>query len=82
MRTDDLATHLPEHVRIVRVMPNTPCVVGEMAAGYCFGSRSETGDDAIVGSLMSACGNAQHIEERLMDAVTGLSGAHTTKKEG
>lgn len=39
MRTDDLAKQLPESARVVRVMPNTPCVVGEMAAGFCFGEH-------------------------------------------
>ena len=73
--TDDIASRLPESARVVRVMPNTPWVVGEMAAGFCFGGAKQESDIEIVSALMSECGSAQHIEERLMDAVTGLAGS-------
>lgn len=39
------------------------------------GPTKHDNDDDIVNALMSECGNAQHIEERLMDAVTGLAGS-------
>ena len=61
-------------------MPNTPCVVGEMAAGYCVAPSPENvdlpyDDSTVVHALLSACGTAVETEERLMDAVTGVSGS-------
>jgi pyrroline-5-carboxylate reductase len=76
IRTKDLQSQMAAGVRVARVMPNTPCVVGEMAAGFCLGEGTSTPEDiATVKHLLSACGNAQEVEERLMDAVTGLSGS-------
>lgn len=65
----------PENFRIIRTMPNTPALVGQGAAAYCLGSRA-TGDDAKTAeSLLGAVGIAVQVPERLMDAVTGLSGS-------
>ena len=61
--------------RVVRVMPNTPCLVGAMAAGYAFGSRIQPSDRELVRQLLSAAGYAAEVEEQLLDAVTGLSGS-------
>jgi pyrroline-5-carboxylate reductase len=61
--------------RLVRVMPNTPCLVGEMAAGYAFGSRVIPADKELVRAFLAAAGRAVEVEERLLDAVTGLSGS-------
>jgi pyrroline-5-carboxylate reductase len=61
--------------RVVRVMPNTPCLVGEMAAGYAFGARVTARDRELVRELLEAAGVAVPVEERLLDAVTGVSGS-------
>ena len=61
--------------RVVRVMPNTPCLVGAMAAGYAFGSRIRPADRELVKQLLGAAGYAAEVEEQLLDAVTGLSGS-------
>jgi pyrroline-5-carboxylate reductase len=61
--------------RVVRVMPNTPCQVGAMAAGYAFGSKIRPEDRELVKQLLGAAGYAGEVEERLLDAVTGLSGS-------
>jgi pyrroline-5-carboxylate reductase len=61
--------------RLVRVIPNTPCLVGEMAAGYAFGSRVIPADKELVRGFLAAAGRAVEVEERLLDAVTGLSGS-------
>jgi len=61
--------------RLVRVMPNTPCLVGQGASGYCLDSRATQADGELVGRLLAAVGQAVPVEEKLLDAVTGLSGS-------
>ena len=64
-----------ENFRIIRAMPNTPALVGHGAAGYCLGSRATPADAATAQALLGAVGLAIVVPERLMDAVTGLSGS-------
>jgi len=61
--------------RLVRVMPNTPCLVGASASAYCLGSGTERADEEVVRRLLSAVGIAVRLEEKQFDAVTGLSGS-------
>ena len=70
-----LQAPLPEQTRIVRVMPNTPALVGASATGYTLGTHTRPNDGAIVQSLFSSVGVAFEVKESLMDAVTGLSGS-------
>jgi pyrroline-5-carboxylate reductase len=64
-----------ENFRIIRAMPNTPALVGHGAAGFCLGSRATAADARVTQSLLEAVGLAVEVPERLMDAVTGLSGS-------
>lgn len=64
-----------ENFRIIRAMPNTPALIGQGAAAYCLGKRATTFDAAVAQSLLGAVGLAVEVPERLMDAVTGLSGS-------
>lgn len=66
---------VPENFRVIRAMPNTPALVGHGAAGYCLGSRATAEDAQAAHSLLEAVGLAVQVPERLMDAVTGLSGS-------
>ncbi|MBI3839090.1 MAG: pyrroline-5-carboxylate reductase [Planctomycetia bacterium] len=61
--------------RLVRVMPNTPCLIGQSASGYCLGPRTTEADGQLVARLLSAVGHAFAVDEKLLDAVTGLSGS-------
>ena len=61
--------------RFVRVMPNTPCLVGASAAGFALGPTATASDAAVVGELFGAVGKVHHVAEHLLDAVTGLSGS-------
>jgi pyrroline-5-carboxylate reductase len=60
---------------LVRVMPNTPCLVGQSASAFCLGSDATADDAKLVRDLLGAVGLAIEVEEKLMDAVTGLSGS-------
>lgn len=66
---------LGETAKVVRVMPNTPCLVGEAATAYA-GSRSciEWELDLVSG-MFGAVGVAHRVPENLLDTVTGLSGS-------
>ena len=70
-----MAAALGTQARIVRVMPNTPCLVGRGACGFCLGPAAKETDAALVEKLLSSVGIAFRVPEKLMDAVTGLSGS-------
>ncbi len=63
------------NAKVVRVMPNTPCLVGEMAAGYSFGSKITDEDAKFIDKLLNSAGNAFKVDEEKLDAVTALSGS-------
>ena len=61
--------------RVVRVMPNTPALVGEAASAICRGHHADQNDLMLVKQLLETVGKVQLIDERQMDAATGLSGS-------
>jgi pyrroline-5-carboxylate reductase len=66
---------LKDGSHVVRVMPNTPALVLAGAAAIAGGKNATAGDLALTQSIFSSVGRAVIVEERLMDAVTGLSGS-------
>ncbi|MDF7822994.1 pyrroline-5-carboxylate reductase [Pontiellaceae bacterium B12227] len=62
-------------VRVVRVMPNTPSLVGEGAAGIAAGEFATEADLNIALKLLGAVGVAKVVQEAEIDAVTALSGS-------
>lgn len=71
----DLEAALGGRRRVVRVMPNTPALVGEGASAYVVGELATREDARTVELLLSSVGVVEAIPERLMDAVTGVSGS-------
>ena len=61
--------------RVIRVMPNTPSLIGEGASGVAPGKYALDGDMKIALDLMSACGLALEFSEAQLHAVTALSGS-------
>ena len=60
---------------VVRVMPNTPLMVGEGMAALAPGKRASAEQVQLVRELFLACGRAIVVKENIIDAVTGLSGS-------
>jgi pyrroline-5-carboxylate reductase len=70
-----LEAALPARARVIRVMPNTPALVGASATGFALGSSATRSDGELAHRLFSAVGIAFPLKESLLDAVTGLSGS-------
>lgn len=68
-------TRLFPTTRIVRVMPNTPCLVGMAACGYSATDDTAPEDIERTQALLESTGVALQVPEKLLDAVTGLSGS-------
>jgi pyrroline-5-carboxylate reductase len=61
--------------RAIRVMPNTPALVGASASAYALGKSAQAEDGELAQKLFSSVGIAFQTKEYLLDAVTGLSGS-------
>jgi pyrroline-5-carboxylate reductase len=61
--------------RIIRVMPNTPCLVGRGVSVACRTPEVPAAAAARVLALLGAVGHVHETDESLLDAVTGLSGS-------
>jgi pyrroline-5-carboxylate reductase len=75
VKSDAIASLLSGNCRVIRAMPNTAARVLESATALCSGPNA-TGDDMKAAEkIFSALGKTVLVEEKLMDAVTGLSGS-------
>ena len=66
---------LEKNIRVIRVMPNTPALVGEGMAAVAWDEPATKEDAELVVQLLSPVGKAVVLPEGLFDAVTGLSGS-------
>ncbi len=62
-------------VRVIRVMPNIGAVVGAAVSAICRGSHASDEDEAVAKEILSAIGDVYSVDEKHMDAITGLSGS-------
>jgi len=65
----------PGNPRLIRVMPNTPALVGHGAAAYAAAEGATAEDLAVTERIFGAVGIVTPVKEELLDAVTGLSGS-------
>ena len=61
--------------RVIRVMPNTPALVGEAASAWCASPETTEEDFKLINNILSSVGTVCTVDEKLMDAVTGISGS-------
>jgi len=64
-------------IPIIRAMPNTPCAIGCGMTGLAKGSRASGAHLAIAQAMFEAVGRVVVVDEKLIDAVTGLSASGT-----
>lgn len=66
--------YLPEVTKLIRLMPNTPCLIGEGAVIISTGNTVTDDERKMVEKLLKPLGLIIRFPESLMDAATGLSG--------
>ena len=64
-----------EKQRICRVMPNTPAKIGEGMSAYACTGNCTSEDTTLIETTLGACGKTIAVPEKLLHAVTGLSGS-------
>lgn len=72
---NDIEDALNKKVKVVRVMPNTPALVGEAMSALCKNSNTTDEEFNDVIDIFKSFGKTEVVEERLMDAVVGVSGS-------
>lgn len=74
-KTTTFITSLTQQNRVIRVMPNTPTLVGEGMAAFSATDAVGQGDKDFVREFLSAAGKVIEVPEHLQDAVTATSGS-------
>lgn len=73
--TSLIERHLAAGVPVVRAMPNTPSVVQEGVAGLCAGAHADDAHITLAEEALAHLGAVVRVPEKLMDAVTAVSGS-------
>jgi len=66
---------LTKATRIIRVMPNTPALVGEGASAWSASAQVNDEDIVLINEILGSIGTICNVDEQLIDAVTGVSGS-------
>lgn len=70
-----VAAALPTGLAVVRAMPNTPALIGRGVTAICAGQGADDQVMDLAAQIFGAAGQVVVVAEKLMDAVTGLSGS-------
>jgi len=73
--TSFIEGYLRKGVRVIRAMPNMPAMIGEGVTALACGRGAREEDLALARLIFDSVGITVFVEEKLMDAVTGLSGS-------
>ncbi|MBS4536342.1 pyrroline-5-carboxylate reductase [Clostridium sp. D2Q-14] len=74
-KISQLEERFERDVKLIRVMPNTPALVGKGMSAISSNERVSEGELKEVLEIFESFGEAELIEEKLMDVVTGISGS-------
>lgn len=75
VRTAFVESKLGGRGHVIRMMPNLACGVGEGATAFALGATATDGDALLLEEIMGSLGRVTKVEEKHLDAVTGLSGS-------
>ena len=75
IRIDAIREVVGQRARIIRVMPNTPALIGQGVSVFSAGAGVTEEDKQDVRAMLEAMGLAMEMPENNLDAVTGLSGS-------
>jgi len=70
-----LQAALGAQVPLIRVMPNTPGLIGQGASAYCLSAAATAQHAQLAEAVLAPLGLVVRVEEAQMDAVTALSGS-------
>lgn len=66
---------LEENARIIRVMPNTPMLVGQGCTAFCPGAKATPHDVEIVKIILGVSGVCKQVPESMINAIGALAGS-------
>lgn len=72
---EQIEEKLPENTPVIRVMPNTPCLIGTGASAYALGKTVNPQQEQALKKILESTGVSVKVSEQLLNAVTGLSGS-------
>lgn len=75
VNTETIEKAIGKPVPVIRVMPNTPALVGEGMSAVCKGKHASSEDAGLIVELFNSVGKCIEVEEKLINAVTGINGS-------
>ena len=75
IRTETLDTICGKIPAIIRIMPNTPALIGQGISAICPGPRATEAHLEMTETIFSAVGSTIRVDESAMDGVTAISGS-------
>ena len=75
VKLESIQSGLSRDAKVIRSMPNMPCRIGSGAIGFARGKAAGDSEVAVAKRIFDAVGLSFEVPEKLLDAVTGLSGS-------
>ena len=75
VKTETLEKATGGKTAVIRVMPNTPCLIGQGISALCAGKLTTPVQMLAAQDIFAQLGKVVTVEEKLMDAVTAVSGS-------
>ncbi len=70
-----LYKYIPSSTNVIRAMPNTPCLIRKGVIAMAFSPHTNEEQKEVALNIMRSVGTVHILQEKLMNAVTGLSGS-------